>query len=66
MGFMSLDVAFAGEYEALAENGGATSDYEHYTITLPLGFVGLPFDYSYQTFKMNWLVLHMNCHMVRL
>ena len=54
MGFMSLDVAFAGTYETVDANGvdtGIDNDYEHYTITLPLGFVGLPFDYSYQTFQ---------------
>ena len=53
MGFMSLDVAFSGEYETGANgvDDGTTSDYEHYTITLPLSFVGLPLDYSYQTFQ---------------
>jgi uncharacterized protein (TIGR02001 family) len=54
MGFMALDVAFAGEYENIDSNGvntGAKSDYEHYTITVPLSFVGLPLDYSYQTFQ---------------
>ena len=54
MGFMSLDVAFAGQYDNVDANGldtGVTSDYEHYTITLPLSFVGLPLDYSYQTFQ---------------
>jgi uncharacterized protein (TIGR02001 family) len=54
MGFMSLDVAFAGEYEQVDANyvnTGVILDYEHYTITLPLSFVGLPLDYSYQTFQ---------------
>ena len=54
MGFMSLDVAFAGTYETVDENGvdaGVDADYEHYTITVPLSFVGLPLDYSYQTFQ---------------
>ena len=54
MGFMSLDVAFAGTYETVDDNGidtGVDADYEHYTITLPLSFVGLPLDYSYQTFQ---------------
>ena len=53
MGCMSLDVAFSGEYETGANgvDDGTTSDYEHYTITLPLSFVGLPLDYSYQTFQ---------------
>ena len=54
MGFMSLDVAFAGTYETVDANGvdaGVDADYEHYTITVPLSFVGLPLDYSYQTFQ---------------
>ena len=53
MGFMSFDAAFAGEYETGANgvDDGTTSDYEHYTITVPLSFVGLPLDYSYQTFQ---------------
>jgi len=54
MGFMALDVAFAGKYEEIdanAVNTGKELDYQHYTITLPLSFVGLPIDYSYQTFQ---------------
>ena len=54
MGFMALDVAFAGQYEevdANLVNTGNDLDYQHYTITLPLSFVGLPLDYSYQTFQ---------------
>ena len=54
MGFMALDVAFAGKYEEVDSNyvnTGNELDYQHYTITLPLSFVGLPLDYSYQTFQ---------------
>jgi len=53
MGFMSLDVAFNGEYETGAGgvDDGSTSDYEHYTITVPGLMLGLPIDYSYQTFQ---------------
>jgi len=54
MGFMALDVAFAGQYEEVDANyvnTGNDLDYQHYTITLPLSFVGLPLDYSYQTFQ---------------
>jgi len=54
MGFIALDVAFAGQYEEVDANyvnTGNDLDYQHYTITLPLSFVGLPLDYSYQTFQ---------------
>ena len=54
MGFMSFDAAFAGTYETVDADGidlGVDADYEHYTITVPLSFVGLPLDYSYQTFQ---------------
>jgi len=46
MGFMSIDAAIDGDYEVAAGDQG----YQHYTVTVPLGFVGLPLDYSYQTF----------------
>jgi len=46
MGFMSVDAAIDGDYEVAAGDQG----YQHYTVTVPLGFVGLPLDYSYQTF----------------
>jgi uncharacterized protein (TIGR02001 family) len=48
LGFMSIDAAVDGEYEQLANAGD--QGYQHYTITVPLSFVGLPLDYSYQTF----------------
>ena len=47
MGFMALDVAFAGTYEPTTGD----QDYEHYTITVPLSPIGLPLDFSYQTFQ---------------
>jgi hypothetical protein len=47
MGLIALDVAFAGTYEPTSGD----QDYEHYTITVPLSPVGLPLDFSYQTFQ---------------
>ncbi len=47
LGFMSIDAAIDGEYEQLANAGD--QGYQHYTVTVPLSIVGLPLDYSYQT-----------------
>ena len=43
-GMFSFDAAVLGSYKSDADN--ATSDYGHFTLTVPLGML----DYSYQTF----------------
>lgn len=49
-GFMSVDAAVNGVYDSVT-NGSITSQgYQHYTITVPGMMMGLPLDYSYQTF----------------
>ena len=50
LGFVSIDAAFDGEFTAQAKDGGGKTGYQHYTITVPGLMIGLPFDYSYQTF----------------
>ena len=47
LGFASIDYAFAGTFEALTT--GVESDYEHFTITVPLPMTA--FDFTYGTFQ---------------
>jgi hypothetical protein len=54
MGFMSIDAAVDGEYQLAAGDQG----YQHYTITVPLSFVGLPIDYQYQTWTGEAITGH--------
>ena len=54
MGFMSIDAAVDGEYQLDAGDQG----YQHYTITVPLSFVGLPIDYQYQTWTGEAITGH--------
>ena len=54
MGFMSIDAAVDGEYQLAAGDQG----YQHYTITVPLSFVGLPIDYQYQTWSGEAITGH--------
>jgi len=54
MGFMSIDAAVDGEYQLDAGDQG----YQHYTITVPLSFVGLPVDYQYQTWTGEAITGH--------
>ena len=54
MGFMSIDAAVDGEYQLDAGDQG----YQHYTITVPLSFVGLPIDYQYQTWSGEAITGH--------
>jgi len=54
MGFMSIDAAVDGEYQLDAGDKG----YQHYTITVPLSFVGLPIDYQYQTWTGEAITGH--------
>ncbi len=54
MGFMSIDAAVDGEYQLAAGDQG----YQHYTITVPLSFVGLPIDYQYQTWSGEAMTGH--------
>ncbi|MBL6700362.1 MAG: hypothetical protein ISQ60_02830 [Gammaproteobacteria bacterium] len=54
MGFMSIDAAIDGEYQLDAGDQG----YQHYTITVPLSFVGLPIDYQYQTWTGEAITGH--------
>ena len=54
MGFMSIDAAVDCEYQLAAGDQG----YQHYTITVPLSFVGLPIDYQYQTWSGEAITGH--------
>ena len=54
MGFMSIDAAVDGEYQLDAGD----QCYQHYTITVPLSFVGLPIDYQYQTWTGEAITGH--------
>ena len=56
MGFMSIDAAIDGSYDQLALAG--TVGYQHYTITVPGLMLGLPLDYSYQTWTGGNIVGH--------
>ena len=49
LGFASIDYAFAGEFTAQAKDGGAKSDYEHFTITAGVPMTSL--DFTYGTFQ---------------
>ena len=51
-GFMSVDAAVNGVYDSIDANTKAITSqgYQHYTITVPGMMMGLPLDYSYQTF----------------
>ena len=48
-GLFAIDYAFAGEFTALAENGGGTSDYEHFSISAAVPMTSL--DFTYGTFE---------------
>ena len=56
LGFMSIDAAIDGEYDQLANAGEL--GYQHYTITVPGMMMGLPLDYSYQTFTGDNILGH--------
>jgi len=56
MGFMSIDAAIDGSYDRLA--GAGSVGYQHYTVTVPGLMMGLPLDYSYQTFTGDNIVGH--------
>ena len=49
-GFMSVDAAVNGVYDSVSNGSITTQGYQHYTITVPGMMMGLPLDYSYQTF----------------
>ena len=49
-GFMSVDAAVNGVYDSVSSGSITTQGYQHYTITVPGMMLGLPLDYSYQTF----------------
>ena len=49
-GFMSVDAAVNGVYDSVSSGAITTKGYQHYTITVPGMMLGLPLDYSYQTF----------------
>ena len=56
LGFMSIDAAIDGEYDQLANAGKL--GYQHYTVTVPGMMMGLPLDYSYQTFTGDNILGH--------
>lgn len=56
MGFMSIDAAIDGSYDQAA--GAGSVGYQHYTITVPGLMMGLPLDYSYQTFTGGNILGH--------
>ena len=47
---MSVDAAVNGVYDSVSSGAITTKGYQHYTITVPGMMLGLPLDYSYQTF----------------
>ena len=49
-GFMSIDAAVNGVYDSVSSGSITSQGYQHYTITVPGMMLGLPLDYSYQTF----------------
>lgn len=49
-GFMSVDAAVNGVYDSVSSGSITSQGYQHYTITVPGMMLGLPLDYSYQTF----------------
>ncbi len=51
-GFMSVDAAVNGVYDSVDSTSKAITSkgYQHYTITVPGLMLGMPIDYSYQTF----------------
>ena len=49
-----MNEAVDGEYQLDAGDKG----YQHYTITVPLSFVGLPIDYQYQTWTGEAITGH--------
>ena len=49
-GFMSVDAAVNGVYDSVSSGSITSQGYQHYTITVPGMMMGLPLDYSYQTF----------------
>ena len=51
-GFMSVDAAVNGVYDSIDSTSKAITSqgYQHYTITVPGLMLGMPIDYSYQTF----------------
>ncbi|GIR42253.1 MAG: hypothetical protein CM15mP53_01690 [Ectothiorhodospiraceae bacterium] len=59
-----------GVYDSIDSTSKAITSqgYQHYTITVPgLSAVGMPIDYSYQTFTGEAILdSHMNFHMVLL
>ena len=54
MGFMSIDAAIDGTYDATTGKVG----YQHYTVTVPGLMMGMPLDYSYQTFTGGNILGH--------
>ena len=48
-GFMSVDAAVNGVYDSVSSGSITSQGYQHYTITVPGMMLGLPLDYSYQT-----------------
>ena len=56
-GMFSFDAAVLGSYKSAP--GTASSDYGHFTLTVPLGML----DYSYQTFtggSLHWMTHELN------
>ena len=49
-GFMSVDAAVNGVYDSVSSGSITSQGYQHYTITVPGLMMGMPIDYSYQTF----------------
>lgn len=49
-GFMSVDAAVNGVYDSVSSGSITSQGYQHYTITVPGLMLGMPIDYSYQTF----------------
>ena len=57
-GLFSFDAAVLGSYKG-NNSGTASSDYGHFTLTVPLGML----DYSYQTFtggSLHWMTHELN------
>ena len=47
---MSVDAAVNVVYDSVSSGSITSQGYQHYTITVPGLMLGMPIDYSYQTF----------------